>query len=134
MTSHPEWIDEAHRLRQEGLSYQSIARRLGRSKFAVRCAVAPGEAERQAARNARRKARRIEHFTIPQISGPRCITLPAVSIQAAPIDEIAQPRRIAPKAHLRSESPRIATIREIHHRMIRAGKIAGPDLLSEMRT
>ena len=53
--SDPEWLPEAIRLRNEGLTYVQIGAHLGVSKHVVRLAIVPGARE---ATNARIRARK----------------------------------------------------------------------------
>lgn len=136
-TSEAHWVEEARRMRQDRVSYELIARRLGRSEYSVRGALIPGEKER---RNERKATRRLQERGGASTMGlaaqqPRPISLPKVSLQGAQNGEAGRPAlRIAPKTRFSGEKPGVAAIREIHRRMIRAGKISGADLLSEMRT
>jgi hypothetical protein len=136
MTSDTAWVEKAREMRELGAAYQLIARRLGTSEYTVRCALIPGERDR---RNEREAKRRLQERGGASTMGavvrePRPISVPEISILSAPIDEVKPIRSFAPKTYCRVEHPRVATIREIHRRMIRAGKIASRDIVTEFHS
>ena len=146
------WVREARSLRESGMSITHIARAVGMSEFAVRWNLdingfrakrkafdqkvrlrmaegAPAKALAPATVNRNRWER--EALTAP-LSGK--VTLPPVSILASAEPEPVKIIRFAPKTRSRAEPAGVAAIRAVHQRMIRAGKIAQPSILAEMRS
>lgn len=150
MTSEPAWVQQAREMRAKGMPLAHIARELRCSEYKVRTHLIEGERERrlrdERARKLRyqeslakgeaptRRVKRSDPPIVIEAKAKPAITLPALSIQAAPIDEVFPLRRVAPKTYCRVEKPGVAVIREIHRNMIRSGKFAGPDICSKLHS
>lgn len=147
--SEPIWVETARRMHANGSTVADICEALKRKRDTVRYHLNIGGRRDQKLRHdAERKARAklvskgIIAPTLkpaPVVAAPEpprltTITLPAVSIQSARIDEIAPPRRFAPKTHCRIDPPGVIRIKQIEAEMIRRGKLrpAGRDLVSEL--
>jgi hypothetical protein len=146
-----QWVEEARRLIANGTPVQLAARQLGKSEYAVRfnLDINNFRARRKAeeSRRDRRKTpvepkplspetikrRQYDHTSAPAVPGGK-VTLPAVSILASAEPEPTRTIRFAPKTYCRAEPAGVAAIRAVHQRMIRAGKIAQPTILSEMHS
>lgn len=151
MTDKP-WVEEARRLFDSGMSITHTARAVRKSEYAVRwnLDINDFQAKRKAfnaAARARTKngepKKKLAPATINRnrwerdapsapLSGK--VTLPPVSILASAEPELGRVIRFAPKTRIRAEPAGVAAIRAVHQRMIRAGKIAQPGILSEMRS
>lgn len=137
------WQDQARELLAAGMSINNIVRTIGKSEYAIRIHLnITGAGDRIRAREAAKRlassrgARsRIEKLNAERGCVPvsRAITLPAINLPPVLPDEPAAPARLAPRAAFQPEHPRVALIREIHHRMIRTGKLPSRDLISELR-
>jgi hypothetical protein len=134
-----------------GVPVQMTARALGKSEYAVRFNLDINNfRERRKAEESRRnrrktpveakplspetvKRRQYEHTSAPAAAGGK-VTLPALSFLACAEPEPAKTIRFAPKTRIQAEPAGVAAIRAVHQRMIRAGKIAQPGVLAEMRS
>ena len=148
------WVEEARRLIDGGMSITQTARTVGKSDNAVRWNLdingfrakrkafdqkvrlrmadgAPAKTLAPSTINRQRWGRSDAHGAVPR--GGK-ITLPPVSILASADPEPVKAIRFAPKTRTRTEPAGVAAIRAVHQRMIRAGKIAQPGVLAEMRT
>lgn len=151
MTSDTAWIENASALFAKGTSVTAICRAVGKSETAVRYHLnINGRADRKRELDVLRKLRHraaIEEGKniLPRPSSPAAmaaveprpkavITLPKVSILASPIDEVKPAFRFAPKTYCRVEKPGVARYRAKHAEMLRAGKVAGPDIMSELHS
>jgi hypothetical protein len=150
MTSEPAWVEKARALRAKGMPLAHIARELRCSEYKVRTHLIEGERERrlrdEQARKLRyqeamakgeaptRRVKRPEQPIVVEAKTKPAITLPALSIQAAPIDEVFPLRRVAPKTYYRVEPKGVTRIKQIEAEMLRRGKLPSRDVVSEMHS
>lgn len=151
--SDKAWIEEARRLIEGGMSVTLAARAVGKSENAVRFnlninnfrerarAAAEATKARMAANRGAKKPlapatinRNRWERDAPSAPLSGKVTLPPVSILSSAEPEPSRVIRFAPKTRARTEPAGVAAIRAVHQRMIRAGKIAQPGILSEMRS
>lgn len=154
--SGPDWSETARGMLETGMTLAETSRELGRSPDAIKYALdINGERQKRLARRAKerelyrnnRRRRTASELAYeerksvlrtygdrPEPAAPKRPTLPALSILARPLDDVAEPARIrfAPKSTAEGLSPGAARIREIHLDMIRRGRIAEPGVLEEM--
>lgn len=135
-----DWRETARELLASGMSVNLVCREIGKSEHAIRFNLnINGFADRYKAAQTRRGKK---VMPAPR-SAPReqkaepallkTVTLPTLNLGPAPADEPAPARLLRPRIHVRPEPAGVSRLREIHQRMIRAGKITGRDLLSEWR-
>jgi hypothetical protein len=150
MSRDTAWVEEARKAFAAGMSVPELAAAFRRSEYMIRRTLnINGLAERIARDNVEKRTGPMNKYVVSSRRSragqsaktyidppaPRGVSLPTLSFLAKPVDEPSAPiRRLAPKTRCRVEPARVATIREIHRRLIRSGRIAEPSLVQELRS